>query len=270
MAFNLRSKVIDLSTTTGTGTYTLVETPVEIDGVTYEVFADFLADGDTTYYHASMGDDWEEGVGTYDTDGTLARSQIFASTNSGSAVDWGAGTKRIVCGLPAQRAQGWEFIERRVVTGTNFTDITGIDKFAKVRISGFIQVGTSGANLAMLLKNSGGWVNSSNAYYTHFLYGAGAGAGASGALGTNIPLMSSLYSGAGEHFDFNLEIVAPGSSSRFTSVFGTYGAVNSSPTYQNGILRGTRLVSEVNDGIEFFVSTGNFADSEFLIEGWRG
>lgn len=54
--------------------------------VGYRAFS-VLANGDTTYYGAFDGTNWEVGVGTYSTTGpTLTRTTILSSSNSGSAV----------------------------------------------------------------------------------------------------------------------------------------------------------------------------------------
>ena len=89
--------------TTGTGTY-------PVDG-TVAGFRDFsvLGDGKSCYYCAADVDangtplgGWESGVGTYTLSGTtLSRDSIESSSNSGSAVSWAAGTRRIFLVAPA-------------------------------------------------------------------------------------------------------------------------------------------------------------------------
>jgi hypothetical protein len=64
-----------------------------------------LADGDTTYYAITNDTDWEVGIGTYSTTGpTLARTTILASSNGGSAVNWGVGVKNIFISYAASKA----------------------------------------------------------------------------------------------------------------------------------------------------------------------
>jgi len=97
MALVVSDRVRDTSTTTGTGTYTLSGTPP----TGFQAFS-AIGDGNTTYYCATFGSNWEVGVGTYTTAGTtLARTLIIASSNSNAAVNWGAGTKDIFCTFPA-------------------------------------------------------------------------------------------------------------------------------------------------------------------------
>ena len=97
MALVLPPSVLETSTTTGTGTYTLA------GAVTGHQSFSAVGDGNTTQYYAEEVDGngvpsggWEEGLGTYTASGTtLARTTIYGSSNSGSEVSWGAGTRRI-------------------------------------------------------------------------------------------------------------------------------------------------------------------------------
>jgi hypothetical protein len=99
MAFVVADRVKVTSTTTGTGTYTL--------GSASTGFQDFtvIGDGNTTYYTATDGTDWEVGIGTYTASGTtLSRDSILSSSNSDAAVNWGAGDKDVFVTYPAERA----------------------------------------------------------------------------------------------------------------------------------------------------------------------
>jgi len=89
-------RVKETTTTTGTGTYTLAGAATG--------FRSFSAvgNGNTCFYCAENGTDWEVGVGTYTSLGTtLSRDEILASSNSGSAVNWSSGTKNIFITHPA-------------------------------------------------------------------------------------------------------------------------------------------------------------------------
>jgi hypothetical protein len=49
-----------------------------------------------------MNADWEVGYGTYTSSGTtLSRTAVFASSNAGALVNFGAGTKYVICTMPA-------------------------------------------------------------------------------------------------------------------------------------------------------------------------
>jgi len=99
MAFVVADRVKVTSTTTGTGTYTL--------GSASTGFQDFtvIGDGNTTYYTATDGTDWEVGIGTYTASGTtLSRDAILSSSNSDNAVNWGAGSTEVFVTYPSERA----------------------------------------------------------------------------------------------------------------------------------------------------------------------
>lgn len=91
MALLVADRVQENTTTTGTGTLTLGGALANF--ITFDAA---LNDGDTTYY--AIVDDgnesWEVGLGTYSA-GTLARTTVYASSNSGVAVNLAAGTKRV-------------------------------------------------------------------------------------------------------------------------------------------------------------------------------
>lgn len=90
--------VKETSTTTGTGTYDLAGA---VAG--FRTFVAGIGTGNTCWYSATDGTNWETGIGTV-TDAatdTLARTTIISSSNAGSAVSWGAGTKTIRCSLPS-------------------------------------------------------------------------------------------------------------------------------------------------------------------------
>lgn len=99
MALVLKDRVKESTITTGTGAYIMAGAAVG--------FQDFsvIGNANTTYYAVTDGTDWEVGIGTYTASGTsLSRDLIFESSNSGNAVNWGAGTKDIFVTLPAERA----------------------------------------------------------------------------------------------------------------------------------------------------------------------
>ena len=118
MAFVVADRVKETTTTTGTGTVTLLGASAG--------FQSFAAIGDTntTYYTiaAQTGTEWEVGIGTYTSSGTtLARTTVFSSSNSGSLVDFSAGSKDVFVAYPAEMAA---FSAAGAVT-ENFTTFTG-------------------------------------------------------------------------------------------------------------------------------------------------
>jgi len=101
MPLVLKDRVKETTTTTGTGTITLAGA---VSG--YQSFS-VIGDANTTYYtivDASTGS-WEVGIGTYTLSGTtLSRDTVLESSNSGSLVNFGAGTKDVFVTYPAERA----------------------------------------------------------------------------------------------------------------------------------------------------------------------
>ena len=102
MAILVKDRVKETTTTTGTGTVTLL-------GATsgFQSFS-AIGNGNVTYY-AIVGQtsaEWEVGIGTYTSSGTtLSRDTILASSNSGSAVNFSAGTKDVFVTYPASAGQ---------------------------------------------------------------------------------------------------------------------------------------------------------------------
>ena len=100
MAFVIADRVRETSTTAGTGNFTLAGA---VDR--FRTFDSVLDTGDTTYYTISdqSGVGWEVGIATFTSPSTLARTTILSSSNGGSAVDFGAGSKDVFITLPASR-----------------------------------------------------------------------------------------------------------------------------------------------------------------------
>ena len=101
MALVLKDRVQETTTTTGTGTLTLGGA---VTG--YQSFS-AIGNANTTYYaiYANGGSEWEVGIGTYTASGTtLSRDTVLSSSNSGSLVNFSAGTKNVWCDYPAGKA----------------------------------------------------------------------------------------------------------------------------------------------------------------------
>ena len=93
-------RVQETSTTTGTGTLTL------LGAVTgYQSFASAFPSpiiSQDVYYSSTDGTNFEVGKGTWTASGdTLTRSQVFASSNSGALVNWSGATVYVFVDLPA-------------------------------------------------------------------------------------------------------------------------------------------------------------------------
>ena len=103
MALTINDRVKETSTTTGTGALTFAGA---VSG--FETFSAGIGNSNTTYYAVVNTDtptEWEVGLGTLAGDSsTITRTTVISSSNSDSAVSFGAGTKEIFCTLPASKA----------------------------------------------------------------------------------------------------------------------------------------------------------------------
>ena len=100
MALVINDRVRETTTVTGTGSATL------LGAVTgYQSFS-VIGNGNTTYYTIADqgGPNWEVGIGTWSTGGTLARTTVLASSNSGSLVNFTTGTKDVFVTYPSEEA----------------------------------------------------------------------------------------------------------------------------------------------------------------------
>lgn len=96
MNFKTDDRVYETSLTTGIGDYTLDGAPVG-----FNTFAGMGANNTCAYY-ATDDTNWEIGIGTILTGpARLQRTTILRSSNANAAVNWGTGTRKIRCGLPA-------------------------------------------------------------------------------------------------------------------------------------------------------------------------
>lgn len=124
MAFVLADRVKETTATTGTGTVTLAGASSG-----YQSFS-AIGDGNVTYYTIvdPVGGDWEVGIGTYTASGTtLSRDTVLDSSNSGSAVNFGSGSKDVFVTYPAGRSVvgGMGYIENKATVTESSTINTG-------------------------------------------------------------------------------------------------------------------------------------------------
>jgi hypothetical protein len=102
MAFVLKDRVKESSTTVGTGSVVLTGAATG-----FQSFSAAIGNGNNTYYTiAGQGtSEWEVGIGTYTSSTTsLSRDTVLASSNSGSLVSFSAGTKDVFVTYPAGRS----------------------------------------------------------------------------------------------------------------------------------------------------------------------
>lgn len=155
-------RVKETTTTTGTGTYSLGGAPAG-----FRTFISAVGSGNLVTYVCTNNTDWEVGEGTVSsgTPDTLTRTTILASSNSGNAVSWGAGTKEIFLTASATRlattdktntftedqtVEGLIKSEKQIV-GDPGTEGTGIDISGTTYESSFKVSDIDGTNLAQTI-----------------------------------------------------------------------------------------------------------------------
>lgn len=105
MAHIVKNRVLETSTTTGTGDFTLEGA---IAG--YTAFGGRMSSPNDTcwYYIEGVGangnatGEFESGLGTYSASNTLTRSYVSESSNSDALVSFSAGTKRVGITVPSE------------------------------------------------------------------------------------------------------------------------------------------------------------------------
>lgn len=97
----LADYVKETTGTTGTGTYSLNGAATG-----FQTFVAGVGNGNRCPYVAQLGSDWEVGIGTVASGATatITRDVILSSSNGGSSVNWGGGTKDIYLDVPADLA----------------------------------------------------------------------------------------------------------------------------------------------------------------------
>lgn len=102
--------VFEQSASTGTGNFTLV------DLLFYVRFSAKFGTGSTnTFYYCIRNRttlEWEVGIGYMSDANTLVRVTILESSNANAVVDFGAGTKDVICDIPASMQNHLTRIER--------------------------------------------------------------------------------------------------------------------------------------------------------------
>ncbi len=102
MAFIVNDRVKETTTTTGTGTITLLGAVEDFEG-----FSAGIGDGNTTYYcifHESDSyNEWEVGYGVFTASGATLTRTAITSSNGDSLESFSAGTKSVFCTLPASK-----------------------------------------------------------------------------------------------------------------------------------------------------------------------
>jgi len=130
----LKDRVKESTTTTGTGTVTLAGASTG-----FQSFA-AIGNGNVTYYTiAGAGtSEWEVGIGTYTSSGTtLSRTTVLASSNSGSLVNFSAGSKDVFVTYPAGKSVYWDSTTTDTAAAPQLQASNGILLNAKIVATSF-------------------------------------------------------------------------------------------------------------------------------------
>lgn len=93
-------RVKELSTSTGVGSFSLNGA---VPG--FQSFDSVLGLNDTFYYTISADNgDWETGTGKYLGSNSIERTTVFESSNGGSLVGFGSGSKDVFISYPAKKS----------------------------------------------------------------------------------------------------------------------------------------------------------------------
>jgi hypothetical protein len=142
-----------------------------------------VGNGNTTYYSAfDATGNWEVGIGTYATGGTLTRTTILASSNSGSAVTF-SGTVNVFVTYPSEKSVNLDASGNVTALGT-ISSATWNATTVGVAYGGTGVTTSSGANSVMLRDAS------QNVAANNFLPGYIA---VTAAAGTTVLTVASAY-----------------------------------------------------------------------------
>lgn len=121
MALVLNDRVLETSTSTGTGTFTLLGAPSS-----FQTFLSGIGASNTTYYtiQNTNANEYEVGLGTLDVTGAiLTRTTVYRSSNSNNAVNFSAGIKNVFCTYPSSRSVNYDATGALTLTGaTTFSN----------------------------------------------------------------------------------------------------------------------------------------------------
>ena len=137
MALIVADRVLETSTTVGTGSYTLAGA---ITG--YRAASAVCVNADTFTYYAEDVDSfgrplggWETGLGTWSTGNILARTTIYASSNANAAVSWAAGTRRVGLSVNSDAALKTVTASTLALTATGVAPMTVASTTAVVNLN---------------------------------------------------------------------------------------------------------------------------------------
>lgn len=252
MALVVKDRVRETTTTTGTGTVTL------LGAVTgYQSFS-AIGNANTTYYAISGqgGAEWETGLGTYTLSGTtLSRDTVYSSSNGGTLVTFSAGTKDVYCVQPSSRTIILDSLGNATALGTPASgNASNLTSLTAGNLTGTIPSGVLG-NSTLYVGTTAIVLNRGSA--TQALTGITSIDGvATGGTGTNAVTLAMLAQIATASFlgritgaTGNVEVLTPASAATLLS--GQSMNIVGSASTITGVYGGTLTSSQVTTALTF-------------------
>jgi hypothetical protein len=160
MAHKIGNMIKEQASSTGTGAFALSGA---VAG--FNTFASKLtADGDTTWYSARNGNEWEIGLGTRTSASVLARTTVVESSNSNALVNFSAAPV-VFCTVPAAQIQttasdpeAWHYVgdPGEPAFQNSFVNFDASHRAAfykhdgRVYVKGLVKTGATGATVFTL------------------------------------------------------------------------------------------------------------------------
>ena len=122
MVLKLADRVKETTTSSGVGDITFGGA---VTG--FVTFGSVLSNGDTTYYTIADGNNWEVGLGTYNSSGnTLTRTDanVLQSTNSDNRITLTGNEVDVFITLPADKAVALDTANEIVINGVTYLNAT--------------------------------------------------------------------------------------------------------------------------------------------------
>jgi hypothetical protein len=142
MALVLADRVLETTTSTGSGTITLAGAEPG-----YQSFA-VVGNANQTYYTITGDTEWEVGIGTYTSSGTtLSRDTVLSSSASGAKVTFSAGQKKVFVTYPSEKSVNFDVSGNISVSSAIITNvaepIVGSDAATKLYVDTLAAQGIS-------------------------------------------------------------------------------------------------------------------------------